>query len=203
MVLAARRAFVDHGYGATTLQQIADDAGVSVQTIYATFGNKRTLLEAALDVSIAGDDEPVAVNDREWMHDVFHHPDAATRLAAYAAACRRISGGAADMFAVVQAAAAVDPGLADLAATVDERRRIGARSIIDGLVEIGALRPGLSTAEAVDILWTLNSPAIFQLLVRQSGWSAGRYEQWLAETFQAQLLAPGAVSVRSTTRRRR
>lgn len=86
IVAAAGRLFVDAGYGATTQQQIADEAGVAVQTIYATFGTKRAILEQLLDTSIAGDDAPIVVNDRDWMREVFRNPDTSARLHAYAAA---------------------------------------------------------------------------------------------------------------------
>jgi AcrR family transcriptional regulator len=189
---AAKRLFVEVGYGATTVQQIADEAGVSVQTVYATFGNKRQVLEEALDLSIAGDDEAVVVNDRDWMREVFTDPDPRRRLAAYAAAVRRIHAGAADMFAVIRAAAAADSDLQAFADMTDQRRRVGAASVIAGLVGIGALRSDLDEPGAVDILWTLNSPETFQLLVRRSGWSPERFELWLAATMQSQLLAsPG------------
>lgn len=201
VLLAARKLFAHQGYGATTLQQIADEAEVSVQTVYASFGSKRVVLEQAIDVSIAGDDEQVAVNDRDWMHDVFNHPDPRVRLSSYAAAVRRIQAGAADMFAVVKAAAAVDPDLHALAATTEARRRTGARSVIDGLRSIDGLRADLPADEAVDVLWTLNSPEVFQLLVRRSGWSLDRYQAWLADTLQSQLLDPPKAATKTARRK--
>jgi AcrR family transcriptional regulator len=188
IVAAARTRFVANGYGSTTLQQVADEAGVSVQTVYATFGNKASLLQHALDVAIAGDDRPITVNRRDWMHAVFHDPDAEVRLHAYAAAVRRIHEAAADMFAVIKAAAAADPALRDLADDTDERRRRGAASVVDGLAAMGALRAGLSRRSAVDIVWTMNSVDVFVLLVRRAGWSLKRYEQWLGATLVQQLL---------------
>ena len=144
IVAAARDLFTQRGYGATTLQHVADEAGVSVQTVYGVFGNKATLLQQALDVAIAGDDRPVAVNDRDWMHVVFHDPDPATRLRAYASAVRRIQERAADLFVVVAAASAADPALKDMADETDARRRRGASSVVDGLTSIGGLRTGLT-----------------------------------------------------------
>src|SRR2546423_13263180 len=67
VLLAAGELFVERGYGATTLQEVADRAGVAVQTIYFVFGNKRSLLKDVVDTSIAGDDEPVATMDRVWF----------------------------------------------------------------------------------------------------------------------------------------
>lgn len=188
IVAAGKRLFVGHGYGATSMQQIADEAGVAVQTVYAVFSNKRTLLTEVLDTSIAGDDEAVAVNDRAWMHAVFHDPGAPSRLRAYASAVRSIHERAADVFGVVEAAAQHDPEIAALAAEADARRRTGALAIVTGLDDLGALRPGLTPAKAVDLLWTFNSAALFRLLVRGSGWSLDEYEDWLAATMQHQIL---------------
>ena len=189
VLAAAGRLFTDAGYGATTLQQVADEAGVAVQTVYSTFGNKPALLEELLDTSIAGDDTPVAVNDRDWMHDVFQHPDPARRLDAYAAAVTGIHERAGDMFSVLRAAATTDPALVPLAATTEQRRRAGAASVVNGLETLGALRDDLTVDEAVDVLWTLNSSEIHQRLVRESGWSPDRFRAWLATTFRSALLA--------------
>jgi AcrR family transcriptional regulator len=188
VLAAATELFAVDGYGATSLQAIADEAQVAVQTIYGTFGSKRQLLADALDVAIAGDDAPVAVNDRDWMHDVFHHPEPQVRLEAYAAAVRRIHDRAAAMFAVVAAAAASDAAVRPLADQTAERRRAGARSVVEGLASIDALRGDLGPEEAVAVLWTLNSPEVFGLLVRDSGWSGARYETWIAQQMVAALL---------------
>jgi AcrR family transcriptional regulator len=191
---AAQARFAREGYAATTLQQIAADAGVSVQTIYATFRTKRQLLGDVLDVAIAGDDQPVAVNDRDWMQTALQDPDAAQRLVAYAAAVRRIFRGAGDMFAVLRDAASVDADLRELAATADRNRRAGAKTVVRGIASLGALRPGLDEPAAVDIVWTLNSPDVYQMLVRRCGWSTDAYEAWLATTLRQQLLDPATVS---------
>ena len=189
ILAAAGRLFVQRGYGSTTLQEIADEAGVAVQTVYASFGKKTTVLEQLLDVSIAGDDAAVAVNDREWMQDVFTHPDPRARLQAYAAAVTAIHERAGDIFIVVRSAAAADSGLVALAVATEQRRRSGATSIVEALDAIGALRAELSVEEAVDVLWTLNSPDVHRLLVRESGWPPERFQAWLASMFIAALLA--------------
>ena len=66
-MLAAARLFVQVGYAGTTISSIADEAGVAVQTVYAVFGNKQAIMAAVVDRAIAGDDAPVAINDRDWM----------------------------------------------------------------------------------------------------------------------------------------
>jgi TetR/AcrR family transcriptional regulator, regulator of autoinduction and epiphytic fitness len=187
---AASRLFTTGGYGATTIQAIADEAGVAVQTVYAVFGNKRTILAELLDVSIAGDDEQIAVNDRQWMHQVWEAPTAAERLRAYAAACRGINDRAGDVFAVVAAAAATSTDIAELAETTERRRRLGTTSVIDSILEVGRLRPGLTRQQAIDVLWLLNSPIVFGHMVRRAGWSSDHYQRWLADTMIRELLAP-------------
>lgn len=194
VLAAARRLFVDEGYGATTIQAIADEAGVAVQTVYAAFGNKRSILAELLDVSIAGDDEQVVVNAREWMRPVWEAPTAAERLRAYASAVSRIMAGAGDVFAVVSAAAATDPDVVELADTAERRRRTGAASVIESIRSVGELRPGLDPERAVDVLWLLNSPAVFRHLVRQAGWSGDEYRSWLADTMMRELLDEGGAS---------
>jgi AcrR family transcriptional regulator len=188
VVDAASRLFVAAGYGGTTIQAIADEADVAVQTVYAVFGNKRSILAEVLDQSIAGDDEKVVVNARDWMRPVWEAPTAAERLQAYAAAVRRIMDGAGDVFAVVAAAAATDPDVVEFAQATEERRRAGATSVIDSIRSVGELRPGLTRRRAIDVLWLLNSPTVFSHFVRRAGWSPDQYQQWLADAMVNQLL---------------
>lgn len=162
---------------------------MAVQTVYATFGNKRTVLAELLDVAIAGDDERVVVNARDWMQPVWHAPTAAERLRAYAAAVRRIMGGAGEVFAVVTAAAATDPDVVDLAETTEQRRRAGAAAVVES-VSVAELRPGLGPEAAVDLVWLLNGPAVYIHLVRRAGWTPDEYEAWLADALVRELLPP-------------
>ena len=200
ILAAARDLFVTQGYGATSLQAVGDRAGVAVQTVYAVFRNKRSILAEVLDVSIAGDDEQIVVNAREWMQPVWTAPTAADRLRAYAAAVRQIMDGAGEVFAVVAAAATSDPDLIELAEITEQRRRTGAATVIESIRSVGQLRPGLAPERAVDVLWLLNSPAIFGHLVRRAGWTPDEYEAWLAEAMTRELLDPSPPSRRPNRR---
>lgn len=191
---AATELFVARGYGSTTMTAIADRAGVAVQTVYATYTTKRAILADALDRAIAGDDEQVVVNDRDWMHDVWHAPTAEQRLTAYAAAVSRIMTNAGDMFNVVAAAAATDPDVAELAAIAEARRRVGASSVVDSIRKVGTLRDGLGRSDAIDVIWLLNGPQTFHHFVRQAGWGLGRYQRWLTETMITLLLDDGSTA---------
>lgn len=184
----AGRLFVQRGYPATTIAAIAEAAGVAQPTVYASFGTKASVLAAALDLAIAGDDAPVSVNERPWMQPVWKAGTAAERLQAYAAAVRRIHAGAGDMFAVVAAAAAVDPDAAELAAVAEDRRRLGATAVIDAVLEVGPLRPELDRDLAIDVLTLFNSPGTFEHLVRRRRWTFDHYERWLAGALVRELL---------------
>ncbi len=185
---AAKRLFTAAGYGATTIQAIADEADVAVQTVYAVFGNKRSILAELIDVSIAGDDAEIVVNAREWMRPVWEAPTAADRLRAYAAAVSRIMDGAGDLFAVLASAATADPDIVELADTAEGRRRAGAASVLDSVRSVGKLRPGLTRERAIDVLWLLNSPVVFAHLVRQAGWTLDQYQSWLGDAMVNELL---------------
>lgn len=187
---AARRLFVADGYGATSIKAIAAAAGVSVQTVYVQFGTKPAILAEVLDVAIAGDDSDVAVNARDWMAPVFNLPTAEARLRAYASAVRRIHDGAGEVFVVVAEAAGSDPEIEQLHETAEARRRIGATSVVAAVEEVGSLRDGLVTDQAIDLLWLWNGPLVHRHLTVAAGWSGDAYEVWLADGLVRELLPP-------------
>ena len=112
VIEAARELFVAQGYGATSLQEVADRAGVAVQTVYFVFRNKRTLFKDVVDTSIAGDTEPVATMDREWFRAACAEPTAAGQLRAHVRGTREILGRVAPIMPLIAAAAATDPQIA-------------------------------------------------------------------------------------------
>lgn len=191
VLAAARKLFVAEGYGATTIKAIADEADVAVQTVYAVFGSKRSVLGELMDFAIAGDDAEIAINAREWMRPVWEAPTAQDRLRAYAVAVRRIMGSAADVFAVVASAATTDPDAVELAETTEQRRRTGAAMVVDSICAVGTLRSGLTAEHATDLLSLFNGPTVYLHLVRRAGWSAYQYQDWLADTLVGQLLDDG------------
>lgn len=182
-----------NGYGPTTIKAVAERADLAVQTVYATFTNKRRLLGEVLDVAIAGDDAAVTVNQRDWMQAAFTAATGAERLRAYAGAVRQIYARAGDVFTVVEQAAAVDANMSELASIAESRRRSGATSIIDAVAAVAELREGLTRDDAIDVMWVMNSPATFRQLVRGAGWTLDHYQEWLAEAFVRELLGSGAL----------
>lgn len=192
IVRAASELFVTRGYQATSIAQVAAEAGVGVQTVYASFGTKRAILSAAVDQAIVGDDRPVVVNDRDWMRVVLEADDPEVRLRAYARAVRRILDGAALMFEVLQVAASGDPELAAAWAEAGRRRRVGVSGVVQRIGDEGRLRDGLSVDAAIDVVWSMNGHELYLHLVRDCGWTGDRYAEWLGETFVELLLKPRA-----------
>ena len=187
MLEAARELFVGNGYGATTLKEIADRAGVAVQTIYFTFGNKRVLLKELVDVAIAGDLEPVATMDRPWFREVLAAETAEAHLRLHVHGTRGILERVAPIVEMLRAATAADPALAgQWDADADPRFAVhleAARS----LVAKPRARAGVSAEHAADLLFGLLSPELYQVFVRDRGWSPERWENWAADTLVAQL----------------
>lgn len=201
IVAAAIESFVTIGYPGTTIAGVAERADVAVQTVYASFGTKRALLAAAIDVAIAGDDEPVPVNDRPWMRPVWEATDGAGTLRAYAAAVCLIQSRVALLFRALDAGAAAESELRQLHTETAGRRRLGATGVIGAVKRHGPLAAGLSDEQAIDILWTLNGHEPWLSFVAGCGWAPDDYQAWLGSAL-VRLLLPPAAEARISSRRR-
>jgi AcrR family transcriptional regulator len=188
VVAAAAELFTTRGYAATSLADVAVQAGVARPTVFAAFGSKPALLARVLDEAISGDDEPVAVRDRPWFRPVWDAADPAAVLDAYAAVCALIARRAEAVFEAVRRAADAAPEVAELWQRVLDNRVAGARMVLDHLVTVGELRAGLAFERAVDALWVLNDPAHHAGLVGRRSWGEEEFRVWLAGQMRAALL---------------
>jgi AcrR family transcriptional regulator len=186
---AATRLFLAHGFAATTIRGIAAEASVSVPTVELLFGTKARLLKAAIDVAIAGDDESVAVLDRDWTKAAMLRPTAAEFLSIVAGVIGPAQMRSAGLVLAVFEGSSVDPDLAELAAQMITQRTRTAEWLVDALIQRARLREGCSRAEAVDTIWILMDPAIFDRLIRHRRWSQERYERWFAESVSRLLIS--------------
>ncbi|MER7586467.1 helix-turn-helix domain-containing protein [Micromonospora sp. NPDC127501] len=192
VVEAARELFVAQGYGATSLQEVADRAGVAVQTVYFVFRNKRTLFKDVVDTSIAGDTEPVATMDREWFRAACAEPTAAGQLRAHVHGTREILGRVAPIMPVIAAAAATDPEIAAQWPDGPDPRYTVQYAAAQALVGKPDTRPGLSIEMAADLLFGLLSPQLYLIFVRDRDWSPDTWEEWVRTALTSQLCAdPG------------
>jgi AcrR family transcriptional regulator len=190
VVAAASRLFVEHGYGATTIDAVADAAGVSRKTVFTAVGGKLDLLKVALDWAVAGDDRPVAVADRAEMRQAMAEDDPVALLRGCTRVTVAITARAAGLLQALEVAAGMDPAARDLAEQGERYRLHDARMIVDRLRDLDALTGDLTYDAAVDLVWLAMDPALFDRLVRVRGWSTDRFSEWLAHNLLTQLVAP-------------
>jgi AcrR family transcriptional regulator len=185
---AAEVLFTERGYGAATVDGIASAAGVASDTVYATFGSKRGILHALMDVRVGGDDKEVAVIDREGPQRVRAERDQNQQLEGFAKDIASIIERARPVDDIMRGAAAVDVEIAALRTGLQEQRHANMRLFVGWVAANGTLRVGLGEEEAAAIVWTLTSPEVHRLLRVERGWTAERYAAWLEETLKRSLL---------------
>jgi len=188
IIECARELFLQQGYAATTLGQIAARAGVAVQTVYFHFGNKRTVLKEVIDVLAVGDDAPVPLLDRPWVQQVRDEPDARRALGVWLQNSRVIFGKVAPMLSSVRDAAGADPEMAEQWRTNSRERYLAHRTLAEILAAKKALRPGLTVQKAADIIFALLSPEVYLLLTAERGWSPAQWQRWLTDTIAQAVL---------------
>ena len=187
---AAKDLFVELGYPATTMDAVASRANVSLKTVYNAYASKSGLLRAVWDMSLKGDLDEAPVAERPWYTSLMSEPDPRRQVAMTAAASRVVKTRIGPMLKVIRDAAPVDEDLAALWELIQTDFWANQHAIIESLDTKGALRPGLDIDHATDLLWTLNHPDVWLLLVDGRGWTPEEWETWFADACQHQLLAP-------------
>jgi len=192
ILAAAHDLFLERGYAGTTLAAIAKAAGVVVETLYRAYGSKAELFKAVVRAAVAGgaDRATVPVERRLAIRALIAETDPRRQLELYAATQPGIQARAGPLLRVLIGAGAADPELAEVWTQLEDERLAGMGRLAGMLADRGALRPGLSVEEARDLLWTLNSLAVHDLLVLRLGWSPERFRDWLAAALARELL-PG------------
>lgn len=183
ILAAGRSLFAERGYAGTTLEAIAEEAGVSPKTVVAAFASKRGVLVEALD--------PDALNGPylEALTRLRAEEDPPRRLQLVATLVRQVYEASAKELDLLYGGRAIAPELAEISATIEERRRQHQRRLLTFLSEHSALHTGLSPDEAADEVWALTSFDLYRMLVLRRGWTADRYEEWIAALLIERLLA--------------
>lgn len=182
IVAAARLLMAQRGWTATTIDAIAAEAGVAPPTVYAVFANKRGLLEGMRESMLRDSKIP------ELMAEAAGEPAADRRLQLWARLIRQQMETSYDVIAIHREAARSDPEAAAAYRTVLDSRAKNFARFAEGLRR--QLAPGIDKRTATDLLWAFSNEELWRELVEERGWSPARYEQWLARTLVAQLLAP-------------
>jgi AcrR family transcriptional regulator len=187
---AATQLFRTHGYAGTTVAAVAAAAQVSVAAVELAFPTKPDLLKAAIDVAIAGDDEPVPVLERPWAASARAAPGATAFLDAVATILVPAAERSDGLVLAALEGARSDDRLVPLAAQLSAQRAVTAGWIVDGLTEKTPLRAGLGRSEAIDIVWLLMDPAVFDRLTTARSWPPGRFGRFFADGLLRLLTEP-------------
>jgi AcrR family transcriptional regulator len=170
------------------MPSIAQAAGIALDTVYASVGKKPALFALLVEAAISGTDVAIPAAERDYVRAIRAEPAAERKLAIYAGALRRIQERLAPLFRVLQEAAPLDPALGEMWNGIAERRARNMRLLAQDLAATGQLQRGLSIEMAADILWSMNSPEYYLLLVEQRGWKPEALERWLSEAWCRLLL---------------
>ena len=186
IVRTARDLFLEHGYGRTTVADIARSAGVSVETIYGAFGTKATVLHRAWDITIGGDEQDIVFHERPEIHAMRAEPDLAKRLMMHAAFSTRTAQRIAPFQLMVQSAAGADPAAAAMLEEMGRQRLAGIGVMAAEAAKTGQL--ATSEAECRDVIWSMTDGMLWHRLVNERGWTNDRFAEWLGRMWIALLV---------------
>jgi AcrR family transcriptional regulator len=187
VLAAARTSFVERGFSGTTIRHVAQEAEVSQETIYKTFGGKAGLLKAVYDTTLVGDDEQVPLAQRPEALAVLNATGPAEAVAAYAKLAQVISARVDPLLRVLLGSRDTDAALSSFARTIDEERRTGSAIWVRHWHAAGWLREDLEVDKAADILWALNSNEP-RWLLQDRGWTTDEVTTWLTDALCHALL---------------
>lgn len=189
ILTAARELFFENGYTGTSIENIAHAAGVAVETIYAVFGNKRSILTSLVDISIVGDDLPIPLLERPEIHAVLELTDQRLVLGKFSQDIYQIMQRMSPIFALLRATAKLEPDIQEYLDNLLTERRQGMRFLIENLTRIGPLRDNQDPNKAAVTVWAVSSAEVFHLLIVDLDWSERQYVMWLEEIL-TRLLVP-------------
>lgn len=185
---AGRALFVEHGYVATTMNDVAQRAGVAPATAAAAFGGKAGLLKRLVDVGITGDDEDVPVSEREVArHVAAASDDAGRQCELLAAFVTEVHERLAPLHEVLMQASGVDEQVRDLVMRGQQGRRAGMAEFV-ALIDPARLKQGMDADTAADVVWALTDPRLYTGLVGERGWTNENYTSWLVSQLRSALL---------------
>jgi TetR/AcrR family transcriptional regulator, regulator of autoinduction and epiphytic fitness len=187
VIAAARRLFIRSGYTATTMTEIAAEAGVALQSVYKAGTNKAELLHMVVDLEVAGDDDEVMVSDRASFQAIGNQADPRRQVHMIADLIAATQERSASIQVAFRQAAAVDESVAALL-DVALQRRLETFTVVIGMIPRGRLSQPLD--ESTESAWAIGSSEVFLLLRNVRGWDADHYRKWLRRTLVGVLLKP-------------
>ncbi len=185
---AAQELFERDGFSATSMAAVAAAAGVSLKTVYLAFETKSGLLRALWHLLLRGEEDTVPVGDQAWYREVLTEPDPERQLRLNMRNSLVVKQRAGAILEVIRSAAPADRDIGALWARIQREFHDNQRAVVQSIADKGALARGLDVAAATDILWALNHPTLYALLIGERRWTPTRYEQWLSDLLLSQLL---------------
>ena len=187
IIEAAGDLFFENGYSGTSMEAIAQAAGVAVETVYAAFGSKVAVLNALVSTSIVGDDLPIPLLQRNNIQAASRETDPHQMIRRFASDIYPIMQRMSPIFALLRATAKTEPDIAPLLDKLLAERLQGMVFFVEQLKRTTPLVPALE-AQAAETIWTLTSAEIFHLLIVDLGWSEQVYVNWLEKMLSAILI---------------
>ncbi len=188
IIAAAKELFLGQGYGKTTIVQIADAAGVAVETVYGAFRNKATLLRQVWYVDFRGDEDDVPLYERAEMQDILAEPDLATRIRRHALFVTATNRRMSMLLDMLSGAAATEPAAAAMLAEWADRRIDVATKYARAAADTGQL--AVSEDHCRDVLFATMDGALWRRLVVERGWTDPQYAEWLGRLWVDLFVAP-------------
>jgi TetR/AcrR family transcriptional regulator of autoinduction and epiphytic fitness len=188
ILAAAQVLFIMRGYAGATMDAIAQEAGVAVETVYAAFGNKRAILSRLIGVSLVGDDDPTPLLQRQGPRAVMQVKDQHRQIQLFAGDMAEIMARVAPLFEVMHAAAKIEAEIADMLHRMLGERAEAMKVFVDALLSNGPLQAGLTREAAAETVWAISSAEVYTLLVNERGWSGSQYADWLVNVLSRLLL---------------
>jgi AcrR family transcriptional regulator len=185
---AAERLFERDGYPATTMAAIAAEARVALKTVYVAFETKSGVLRALWNLRLRGGREDVPIGRQQMYRKVLEEPDPERQLRLNARNSREGKGRIGAVAEVIRTAGPLDPEIDALWKRINTEYHANQRAIVESLHTKGALDPDVDVQRGTDILWMINHPNTWQLLVTQRGWTADQYEKWAGDAASSELL---------------
>ena len=179
---AAKRLFVERGYASTTIAAVADAAGVSQETVYASFGGKRRLLEGVIDATI-----PLEPERDSALKVIGRLGTARARLRAFVEFCCGVLAHTSPIHNVIRGAADSEAFAVELRARLLSERLVNQKRHLAKHVRV-RLRAGLTPRGAAERLCALTSPEMYHLTTAELGWSRERHQEWIAALAERELL---------------
>lgn len=189
---AAYGLFAEVGYPSTTMEAIANEAEVAVQTVYHVFHTKAELLRNVIEISSTGQHDPLPLADLPWMREALTSSDGRRTLALSVEHGIDMSARVAPLSPAINAATSTDPDFASFWNVSCEARRNGTAQIAATLAGKGLLRPALTPQRAADIIYATTSHESLLAFLNDCGWSLEEVKAWYYAMLCEQLLSDDA-----------